>query len=171
MGRKSTRENKTIYQILREEQDLTREEASEAMPGISSSHIEKIEYEQMAPTPYDVVMMSKCYKRPDLCNYYCTHECEIGRKYVPELKLGDLESVVLKTVSNLNDVAPEINRMIQITADGKISDDEIRDFARISKTLDNIALYVNELNLWIDKTTGENEFNKELFDIEKEKLS
>jgi len=170
MGRKSTRENKTIYQLLREECGMTREEASEAMPGVSSSHIEKIEYEQMAPTPYDVVMMAQCYGRPDLCNYYCTHECAIGKKYIPEVQLNDLESVVLKTVANLNNVAPEINRMIQITADGKISDDEIRDFARISKTLDNIALYVNELNLWIDKTTGENEFNKELFDEEKSKL-
>ena len=70
MGKQSTRENKTIYQLCREEKKLTREKASEMMAGVSSSRIEKIEYETQEPTPYDVVQMADCYKRPDLCNYY-----------------------------------------------------------------------------------------------------
>ena len=45
MGRKSTKENKNIYQRCREEQGLTREKASEKMIGVSASRIEKIEYE------------------------------------------------------------------------------------------------------------------------------
>ena len=45
MGKQSTRENKTIYQLCREEKELTREKASELMAGVSSSRIEKIEYE------------------------------------------------------------------------------------------------------------------------------
>lgn len=44
MGKQSTRENKTIYQLCREEKELTREKASELMAGVSSSRIEKIEY-------------------------------------------------------------------------------------------------------------------------------
>ena len=169
MGRKSVRENKTVYQRYREEMDLTREEACEKMPGVSTSHLEKIEYEQMDPTPYDIVMMSQCYGRPDLCNYFCSHECAIGKKYIPELKLNELEPVILQTISSLNKIAPEINRMIQIAADGKITDEEIHDFARISNTLDEISLSVRELNLWIEKTAGDNQFNKELFEQEKEK--
>ena len=43
MGKQSTRENKTIYQLCREEKELTREKASELMAGVSSSRIEKIE--------------------------------------------------------------------------------------------------------------------------------
>ena len=42
MGRKSTKENKNIYQITREEVDLTREEASELKDFVSSDRIEKI---------------------------------------------------------------------------------------------------------------------------------
>ena len=170
MGIKSIRENKTIYQRYREEKDLTREEACDGMPGVSPSHLEKVEYEQMAPTPYDVVMMAECYGRPDLCNYFCTHECAIGKKYIPELKLSELGNVTLQTITNINEIEPDINRLIQIAADGKITDEEIRDFARISKTLDAISLSVSELNLWIDKTACENQFNKELFESEKEKL-
>ena len=45
MGKQSTRENKTIYQICREEAGLTRSEASEKMTAVSDSKIEKFEYE------------------------------------------------------------------------------------------------------------------------------
>ena len=42
MGKKSTRENKTIFQICREEKNLTRETASEKMAGVSASRIERL---------------------------------------------------------------------------------------------------------------------------------
>ena len=45
MGKQSTRENKTFYQICREEAGLTRSEASEKMTAVSDSKIEKFEYE------------------------------------------------------------------------------------------------------------------------------
>ena len=41
MGRQSTRANKNIYQICREECELTRERASEMMTDVSASRIEK----------------------------------------------------------------------------------------------------------------------------------
>ena len=41
MGKQSTRENKTFYQICREEAGLTRSEASEKMTAVSDSKIEK----------------------------------------------------------------------------------------------------------------------------------
>ena len=49
MGKQSTRENKTIYQICREEAGLTRLEASEKMTAVSDSKIEKFEYEMQEP--------------------------------------------------------------------------------------------------------------------------
>ncbi|MFZ1698567.1 MAG: XRE family transcriptional regulator, partial [Blautia wexlerae] len=55
MGKQSTRENKTIYQICREEAGLTRLEASEKMTAVSDSKIEKFEYEMQEPTPYDII--------------------------------------------------------------------------------------------------------------------
>lgn len=81
MGKQSTRENKTIYQQFREEQGLTREKASENMIGVSASRIEKIKYELQEPTPYDIIQMADCYKRPDLCNYYCCIRCRFQFSY------------------------------------------------------------------------------------------
>ena len=166
MGKQSTRENKTIYQLCREECGLTREQASEAMAGVSLSRIEKFEYELQEPTPYDIVQMADCYKRPDLCNYFCSHKCEIGKRYVPEIEVAELPNIILETIAALNEINPLTSRLIQIARDGKISDDEIKDFAYISKKLDEISLAVDSLNLWVDKTAGENGINIELLEKE-----
>ena len=162
MGKQSTRENKTIYQLCREEKELTREKASELMAGVSSSRIEKIEYETQEPTPYDVVQMADCYKRPDLCNYYCSHKCAIGQRYVPEVEVGELSNIILETIACLNEINPLTNRLI--------TDDEIKDFAFISQKLDEISLAVDSLNLWVDKTASENNLNITLLKEEKEQL-
>lgn len=169
MGKKSTKENKTIYQQCREDLKLTRAQASQLMEGMSAARIEKIENGQL-PTPYDVVQMAECYKRPDLCNTYCVHSCAIGAKYVPEIKINELSNIILETIASLNDISPLTNRLIQITRDGKISDDEIPDFAHISAKLDDISLAINSLNLWVDQTIADNNINKELLTLEKEKF-
>lgn len=170
MGRLSTKEDKTIYQLCREESGLSREKASELMDGMSTSRIEKIEYETQQPTPFDIVQMADCYKRPDLCNYYCSHRCEIGDRYVPEIEVSELANIILETIASLNEINPHTSRLIQIARDGKISDDELHDFAYISSKLDEISLAINALNLWVEKTASENNLNMELLNSEKEKI-
>lgn len=170
MGKQSTRENKTIYQQFREEQGLTREKASENMIGVSASRIEKIEYELQEPTPYDIIQMADCYKRPDLCNYYCSHKCNIGDRYVSEVEVSELPNIILETIASLDEINPLTSRLIQIARDGKITDDEIKDFAFISKKLDEVSLAIDALNLWVDKTASENNLNIELLKAEKSKL-
>ena len=171
MGKQSKRENKSIYQLFREECGLTRDGASELMDGVSASRIEKFEYELQEPTPYDILQMADCYKRPDLCNYYCSHKCAIGDRYVPEVESSELSSIILETIASLNDIQPLTDRLIQITRDGKITDDEIKDFALISKKLNDISLAVDALNLWVDKTTSENNINIKLLNEEMQKLN
>ena len=170
MGKQSTRENKTIYHLCREEQGLTREKASEKMEGVSASRIEKIEYELQEPTPYDIIQMADCYKRPELCNYYCSHRCVIGDRYVPEIEVSELPDIILETIASLNEINPLTSRLIQIARDGKITDDEIHDFALISKRLDEVSLAIDSLNLWVDKMVSENNINIELLKEERAKL-
>lgn len=170
MGKQSTRKNKNIYQLCREECGLTREKASEKMVGVSVSRIEKIEYEQQEPTPYDIIQMADCYKRPDLCNYYCSHKCTIGDRYVPEIEATELSSIILDTIASLNEINPLTSRLIQIARDGKVTDDEIKDFAFINKKLDEVSLAIDSLNLWVDKTASENNINIDLLNEERDKL-
>ena len=148
MGRKSTKENKNIYQISRENMNLTRDAASELMEFISSDRIEKIENEKSYPHPDEILAMADCYKNPSLCNYYCSHECPIGQEYVPEVTAKDLSVITLEMLSTLNTLSKERDRMIDIAADGKVSEDEITDFLRIKEYLENMSLTIESLKLW-----------------------
>ncbi|MCI7107408.1 MAG: helix-turn-helix transcriptional regulator [Lachnospiraceae bacterium] len=170
MGRKSTKENKTIYQQYRERENLTRESAADLLDSISADRIERIENERIIPAPEDVIRMSECYKAPELCNYYCSHQCPIGEKYVPEVELGELPNIILETVASLNSMYPLTNRLIEISRDGRISDDEIPDFARIQRNLEQVSLAVDALHLWVERTISENKINKELLDESRENL-
>ena len=66
MARVSTRENKNIYQLTRENLKLTRETASELLESIPPERIEKIENERSFPHPDEVRTMAEKYKKMDI---------------------------------------------------------------------------------------------------------
>ena len=131
MGRASIKANKNIYQKKREELGLTREKASELLETIPPERIEKIENERSYPHPDEVLIMAGGYKAPQLCNYYCANECPIGQQYVPEIKVQDLSRIVLEMIASLNSMHRQQERLIEITADGAIGSEEIKDFVHI----------------------------------------
>ena len=151
MARKSTKENKNIYQQTREALDLTREEASDLLVTMSPERIEKIESERSMAHPDEVLLMSDKYKKPTLCNYYCANECPIGQQYVPEIKVKDLSQIVLETIASLNAMQTKKNRLIEITVDGKITGDELTDFVYIQEELEKISVAVETLQLWCER--------------------
>lgn len=162
MGRKSTKEHKNIYQTSREAAGLTREAAAGRMDFISSDRIEKIENEKSYPHPDEILTMADCYKNPSLCNYYCSHECPIGQEYVPEVAAKDLSVITLEMLSTLNTLSREKDRMIDIAADGKVTEDELSDFLRIKDNLENMSLAIEALKLWVEKTIVSGEIDKNL---------
>lgn len=155
MGRKSTKENKNIYQLSREEANLTRESASEKLVFVSADRIEKIEYEKSLPHPEEILAMAECYKNPALCNYFCSHECPIGQQHVPEIKMKELSQITLEMLASLNVLEREKNRLIEITVDGEISEDEIQDFKKIQQQLAKISMAIDSLQLWVQKSIAE----------------
>ncbi len=150
MGRKSTRENKNIYQTSRENLGYSREMASEKMEFISSDRIEKIENERSLPYPNEILAMADAYKNPSLCNYFCSHDCPIGQKYVPEIPMKELSQITLEMLASLNMLAKEKERLIEITVDGKITSDELEDFNKIRDKLDQMSMIIDSLKLWVD---------------------
>ena len=151
MARKSTKENKNIYQRTREALDLTREEASDLLVTMSPERIEKIENERTMPHPDEVLVMAQKYKQPSLCNYYCANQCYIGAQYVPEIKVKDLSQIVLEMLASLNSMQKEKDRLIEITVDGKVSGDELADFVAIQEQLEKISVAVETLQLWCER--------------------
>ena len=163
MGRKSTKENKNIYQTSREAMEYTRDAAAEKLDFISADRIEKIENERSLPHPEEVLAMADCYKNPALCNYFCSHECPIGIEYVPEIKAKDLSQITLEMLATLNKLTHEKERLIEITVDGELSEDEIPDFMKIKEELEKMALAIDSLNLWLDQTIATGKIDKRMF--------
>ena len=169
MARKSTKENKNIYQRTREALKLTREEASELLVAMSPERIEKIESERSMPHPDEVLLMSDTYKHPSLCNYYCANQCPIGQQYVPEVKIKDLSQIVLETLASLNAVQKKKDRLIEITVDGKITGDELDDFVNIQNELEKISIAVETLQLWCERMLATGNIDPALYQVYKEK--
>ena len=150
MGKRSTRENKNIYQLSREAKGLTREAASSVLEYMSPERIEKIESGKSLAHPDEVLTMQQGYANPELTNWYCTHECPIGMKYVPEASLQDLSQVTVRIISALNAMEAEKNKLIDISVDGRVNDFERKDFDVILEKINAIDKSIQELRIWIE---------------------
>ena len=59
MPRVSKKENKSVYQLLREEKGLSREKASEMLEFITPERLERIENNKFDARPDEIMMMAK----------------------------------------------------------------------------------------------------------------
>ena len=82
-------------------------------------------------------------------HYYCSHKCNISDRYVPEVEVSELPNIILESIASLDGINPLTSRLIQIARDGKITDDEIKDFAFISKKLDEVSLAIDKVNPFV----------------------
>ncbi len=151
MGRASVKENKNIYQLTRENLGYTREKAEQLLGSVSAERIEKIENEKTVAYPEEILCMAEKYNEPKLCNYYCSNECPIGKKYVPEIKTKDLAQIVLELLAYLNSIEKRKERIIEIAFDGTVRKEELEDFVNIQKELEKISVTVESLQLWTEK--------------------
>ncbi len=100
MGRTSNKDNKTQYQICRENMGYSREKASEVLGWISADRIERIEN---------------------------------------------------------GGFVPRSDEVIEITADGQISEDEMIDFTGIQAELEKISVTVETLQFWFEQMVADGE--------------
>lgn len=159
-----SKSNKTenVYKMVRAKLGLSREEASELLKTITPERLERIENDKFPIQPDEVCLMAEKYKEPSLCNYYCSHECPIGEEYVPEVKMKTLSEIVLQMLASLNSMKKSQERLIEITADGIIDDEELKDFIYIQEELERISVTVETLQLWTEQMIAD-----EKIDIEK----
>ncbi len=153
MGRGSTKPNKNIYQQAREECNMTRADVENSSNGlITESKLVKIENETQSIHQDDVAMLAKIYNKPELCNYFCTNRCEIGQQYVPQVEvIQDLPQITMKLLSNLNTLNKEKERIIDIVADGEVSEEELNDFKQFNQHLKEMSIAIEVLKLWSEK--------------------
>ena len=125
----------------------SREGAAESL-GMSVSALADAELGLTKCMPVDkAVLMADRYNAPQLLNYYCLHECPIGCRQSISDKLLGIERVTVKLLKSLRvDELTELkDNLVDIAADGKITEDEEPELKEIMEYLDELAKTISEL--------------------------
>ena len=159
MGRRPTKAADNPFCIARLEAAkyndrlLSKEGASELL-GVSVSTLSDYELGITKSVPPDMVLkMSDLYNAPEIRNYYCREMCPLGCD-MPALELEDLDRITVKAMASLRNVAGAKESLLDITADGIITDDEKPALKKILATLDEISSIVQSLRIWAEKNLG-----------------
>ena len=136
----------------------SREGAAELL-GVSVSSLADYELGITKVIPVDkVVLMAELYGAPELKAWYCAEECPIGRGFpMPSAELSSVERTAMQLLKQLreSDVQNVKDTLINITADGVISEDERVDLTRILEYLDGLIKAAGELRLIGAKVLGQ----------------
>ena len=100
--------------------------------------------------PVDLaVLMADQYNAPQLLNYYCLHECPIGCRHSISTEVVDLDRVTVKLIGSLqvNKLQDLKGKLLDIAADGRITEDERPELKEVVDYLDGVAKMISELKL------------------------
>ena len=158
MGRGPRNENTNMYFQARKKAAIYNErlwsrEGAAEMLGISVSTLADYELGNTKVVPVDkVVLMADLYKRPELITGYCMRECPVHGFLPLATEEKSLEGTTLRLLQNFNDTSLRNMRdnLIEITADGEITEDEVPTLKQIIEQLENMAEVISEM-----KITGE----------------
>lgn len=107
------------------------------------------------PIPPDVVLeMAQAYERPSLVYSYCSNECPIGMMIRHDVEEKELTWAAMQTLNELRGVETVRDTLIKITADGRITEDELTDLAFIMDYFTQIEKTITELRLSLQKNIG-----------------
>lgn len=131
------------------EQLSSREGAADIM-SIDRGRLYRIESGLTNPYPEEIHLMADLYNAPELRIYYCKEYCPLGCE-IPKLQLDDLDRITVKAISTFRKITETRESLLDITEDGKISDDERPELEVILKTLDEVSSIAQSLKIWAEK--------------------
>lgn len=157
MSKKATKAADNIYYKARMEAAATndkfnsREGAAEVI-GIDRTRLARIELDSICAYPEEVLMMSEVYNAPELENYFCCEQCPIGKHAVPHIELENVDRISIQLSYSLEYEVPSIRKkLMDIVADGVISEDEKPQLQNVLDSLEKISIEAKKLKLWVKK--------------------
>lgn len=134
----------------------SREGAAELL-GISVSSLANYELGITKVIPPDVViLMADLYNAPRLKTHYCAYECPMGKDAPIATEISSIELVTVRIMKALSPSKVEDVRekLVDIAADGVISDNEKPILSELVSFLDDVAKTVSELRLLSERCLG-----------------
>ena len=155
MGKDPINENTNVYFQARKkaaiynERLYSREGAAELL-GISVSTLADYELGNTKVVPVDkVVLMAELYNCPELKTSYCKNECPIGKTIPLATRITSIEGMALRMVRelDLDEIKQMKKSLIDIAADGIISEEEKPELRNIMIKLNELSVVISEIRL------------------------
>ena len=155
MGKGPMNENTNVYFQARKkaaiynERLYSREGAAELL-GISVSTLADYELGNTKVVPVDkVVLMAELYNCPELKTSYCKNECPIGKTMPLATRITSIEGMALRMVRelDLDEIKQMKKSLIDIAADGIISEEEKPELRNIMIKLNELSVVISEIRL------------------------
>ena len=155
MGKRPTNANDNVYlqarldAATRDERLFSREIAAGIL-GISPYTLQDYELGNVKVVPVDkVVRMADTYGKPELLTGYCKHECPIHGFLPLATEEKNLQGITLRLLKGLNEneVRKVKEKLIDLTEDGVITEDETDELQKILRYLDKLVEAISELKI------------------------
>lgn len=103
------------------------------------------------------VILSGIYNAPQLLNYYCLHECPIGKNQPLSEDVVTIDRVTVKLLKLLkvDKLTEAKKKLLDIAEDGVVTDDERPELEQIMAYLDTLVKIASELRTICRKVTKE----------------
>ena len=148
MSKYATKANENVFYLARSEaakfdDSLASREGASEMLGTDRTRLARIEHGSQDPLPEDVLLMADLYRRPELCNHYCTKICPIGKKTMEPMVEGSLPELAIRSFFAAHDIDQPAEEFLKMMEDGKL---DSKDKERLEKILPEIRKTVNVFN-------------------------
>lgn len=148
MSKYATKANENVFYLARSEaakfnDSLASREGASEMLGTDRTRLARIELGSQDPLPEDVLLMADLYKRPELCNHYCTKICPIGKKTMEPMVEGSLPELAIKSFFAAHDIDQPAEEFLKMMEDGKL---DSKDKKRLEEIVPEIKKTVNVFN-------------------------
>lgn len=102
------------------------------------------------------VLMADLYNAPELLNYYCLHECPIGPNHPISAEVVTIDRATVKLLKELQSgvLSRLKDKLLEISEDGVIDEDELPVLNEIIESLDRISIAASELKIIGQKVAG-----------------
>ena len=150
MGTNPTKAADNIYCKCRKEaakynDKLNSREGAAELLGISASTLADYELGITKIIPADAI-----YNAPELRNHYCKYSCPLGQD-VPLVDTESLDRIAVRALASLKKVQESKENLLDVVADGVISEDEKPILQDILSNLDELTAVSQNLKVWVQK--------------------
>ena len=138
--------------------DLSSREGAADITGIERTRLARIELDTVTPYPDEIRLMADAYNAPELLHHFCAHDCQIGRclgVLLPSQQASNIEQLAIQAAIALRNAENIRESLLDISADGIISEDEQPVLRKLLAQLGQISQVAHQLQAIASKFTRE----------------